>query len=195
LICRFVFALTSIAPFPLTQLTRTHPPFRIDRTKDDMHDMLVRLYAIPSADEAVAACVARGVAIRRGLSPERLIVVDWVRANFASSAAEVETAFAQVPVSCYVAVRNDAILGFACYDVTCRNYFGPEGVAASERRKGIGRALLLSVLHAQRAEGYAYAIIGGVGPAEFYAKAVGAIAIPGSTPGIYAGVLSQRPLA
>jgi hypothetical protein len=37
-----------------------------------------------------------------------------------------------------------------------------------------------------------YAIIGGVGPAEFYAKAVGAVPIEGSTPGIYAGMLSNR---
>ena len=160
-----------------------------------MHDMLVRLYAIPSVDDALAACAARGVTVRRALSLERPFVVDWVRAHFASSAAEVETAFAQVPATCFIAVRNDAILGFACYDVTCRNYFGPEAVAAAERGYGIGRALLLCALHAQRAQGYAYAIIGGVGPADFYAKAVGAFAIPGSTPGIYAGMLTQRPLA
>jgi GNAT superfamily N-acetyltransferase len=156
-----------------------------------MHDMLVRLYAIPGVDDALAACAARGVTIRRALSPERLAVVDWVRAHFASSAAEVETAFAQVPTTCFIAVRDETILGFACYDVTCRNFFGPEGVAPGERRRGIGRALLLSALHTQRAQGYAYAIIGGVGPAEFYEKAVEAIAIPGSTPGIYAGILPR----
>jgi len=95
-------------------------------------------------------------------------------------------------VTCFVALRNDKLLGFACYDVTCPNFFGPEGVAAPERGHGIGRALLLCALHAQRARGYAYAIIGGVGPAEFYEKAVGAIPIPGSTPGIYAGMLKRR---
>jgi GNAT superfamily N-acetyltransferase len=158
-----------------------------------MRDMLVRLYALPSGDDALAACAARGVTIRRALAPERVAVVDWVRTHFASAAAEVETAFAQVPATCFIAVRNDAILGFACYDVTCRNYFGPEAVAAAERGCGIGRALLLAALHTQRAQGYAYAIIGGVGPAEFYEKAVAAIAIPGSTPGIYAGMLTRRP--
>jgi hypothetical protein len=34
-------------------------------------------------------------------------------------------------------------------------------------------------------KGYGYAIIGGVGPAEFYHKAVGATEIPGSTPGMW----------
>jgi hypothetical protein len=38
-------------------------------------------------------------------------------------------------------------------------------------------------------QGYAYAIIGGVGPVEFYAKTVGAIVIAGSQPGIYGGML------
>ena len=156
-----------------------------------MHDMLVRLYALPDLDEAMAACAARGVAIRRALAPERPSVVDWVRAHFASSAAEVETAFAQVPASCFIAIRDSTMLGFSCYDVTCPNFFGPEGVAAGERGHGIGRALLLAALHAQRAQGYAYAIIGGVGPAEFYARTVGAVAIAGSTPGIYAGMLPQ----
>src|SRR5215471_9196596 len=156
-----------------------------------MQDMLVRLYAIPRVDEALAACAQRGVTIRRALAPERRAVVDWVGAHFASSVAEVETAFAQVPVACFIALRDDAILGFACYDVTCRNFFGPEGVATHERGRGIGRALLLAALHAQRARGYAYAIIGGVGPAPFYEKVVGAIPIPGSTPGIYAGLLKR----
>ncbi|MEO8305681.1 MAG: GNAT family N-acetyltransferase [Betaproteobacteria bacterium] len=157
-----------------------------------MHDMLVRLYALPGLDDAVAACRARGVAIRRALAPERRATIDWVRDRFASSAAEVETAFAQAPVTCFIAVRDGAVLGFACYDVTCRNFFGPEGVAIEERGHGIGRALLLAALHALHARGYAYAIIGGVGPAEFYAKTVGAIAIPGSTPGIYTGMVGQR---
>jgi GNAT superfamily N-acetyltransferase len=158
-----------------------------------MHDMLVRLYALPSLDEALAGCAARGVAIRRPLSAEQPVVIDWVRAHFASSAGEVATAFAQVPAACFIAARDDAVLGFACHDVTCRNFFGPEGVALNERGRGIGRALLLAALHAQRDRGYAYAIIGGVGPAEFYAKTVGAVAIAGSTPGIYGAMLARRP--
>lgn len=34
-------------------------------------------------------------------------------------------------------------------------------------------------------QGYAYAIIGWVGPVEFYKKTVGAAIIPDSAPGIY----------
>jgi len=148
--------------------------------------MLVKLYALPSLEQALAAVATHGIVVKRAIAPERNGVVDWVRTHFASSVSEVETAFAQVPAACFVAQHEGCIVGFACYDVTARNFFGPEGVEAAMRGKGIGRALLLSALHAQRAAGYAYAIIGGVGPAAFYEKCVGATSIEGSTPGIYA---------
>ena len=149
--------------------------------------MLVKLYGLPSLDEALAAASAHGIVVKRAIAPERPAILEWVRARFASSAAEVETALAQVPATCFIALHSENVVGFACHDVTARNFFGPEGVDAAFRGKGIGRALLLSALHAQRAAGYAYAIVGGVGPAEFYSKCVGATSIEGSTPGIYGG--------
>ena len=93
------------------------------------------------------------------------------------------------PVSCFIAIEKDAILGFACYDATCKDFFGPIGVAEQARGRGIGKALLLTCLHAMAAQGYAYAIIGGVGPTDFYTRAVDAIPIEGSEPGIYTGML------
>jgi GNAT superfamily N-acetyltransferase len=150
-----------------------------------MHDMLVRLYALPGLDAALDELAPRGITIRRAIAPQKPAVLGWVRERFPGSVAEVEAAFGQVPVTCFVALRESTLVGFACYDVTARNFFGPEGVDAAARGQGIGRALLLSALHAQRAQGYAYSIIGGVGPAEFYVKTVGAVPIEGSTPGIY----------
>ena len=55
----------------------------------------------------------------------------------------------------------------------------------NRRPQGIGKALLLSCLHAMREMGYAYAIIGSIGPQKYYEKCVGAMLIPDSTPGIY----------
>ena len=40
-----------------------------------------------------------------------------------------------------------------------------------------------------REAGYAYAVIGDAGPAGFYRKRLDAFEIPGSRPGIYAGML------
>jgi len=63
------------------------------------------------------------------------------------------------------------------------------GVDEAARGTGVGAALLVACLHAMAARGYFYAVIGGVGPAEFYAKTVGAVEIPDSTPGPYRGML------
>lgn len=151
--------------------------------------MLVRLYALPPLAPAIESCAREGVTVRRAIAPEKPAVLAFVREHFASSRSEVDAAFAHTPVRCFVAARAGAVVGFACHDVTYRNFFGPEGVAAVERGRGIGQALLLATLHAQHAMGYAYAIIGGVGPASFYRKIVDAVDIVDSTPGIYAGRL------
>jgi len=98
-----------------------------------------------------------------------------------------------MPCSIYIAIdisqEKAGIVGFAAYECTSRNFFGPEGVAESHRRRGIGKALLIACLHGLREMGYAYGIIGGVGPHAFYEKACGATLIEGSSPGIYRDML------
>ena len=94
-------------------------------------------------------------------------------------------AFARSPIACHIAVCDAAIIGFACYDSTGKNFLGPIGVAEDHCGAGIGKLLLVTALSAMRAEGYGYAIIGQVGAPAFFSKAVGAVEIPGSTPGIY----------
>lgn len=155
-----------------------------------MGDMLVRLYELPELGPVLERVRKVGVVVRRAMAPEKGRVVEWVHAHFPTWVSEVEVAFARVPVSCFVAVADCSVVGFACHDTICPNFFGPAGVHASERGKGIGTALLLATLHAQKAQGYAYAIIGCIGPAEFYAKAVGATLIERSHPGVYDGLLS-----
>jgi len=153
--------------------------------------MLVKLYELPNLGEALAVTAREGVEVRRVLAPEKPLLLEWVRAHFEGWVAEVEGACTRLPIACFVALRGQMILGFACHDAIAPNYFGPEGVVAEARGRGVGRALLLSVLHAQREQGYGYAIIGGVGPAAFYEKTVGAAPIAGSDPGIYRGMLRR----
>ena len=57
------------------------------------------------------------------------------------------------------------------------------------RKNGIGTGLLFACLEDMRQQSYGYAIIGGVGPTAFYSKAVGAVLIEGSEPGVYRGLL------
>lgn len=150
-----------------------------------MPDMLVRLYDLPAGAET-AMPDADGVQIRRAMAPDKFRVVEWVREHTGISAAgECDVCFAHPAVSCFIATRGADIVGYACYDATAPDFFGPTKVLESEQGQGIGRALLLRSLAAMRDEGYGYAVIGGVGPQAFYEKTVGAILIPGSTPGIY----------
>ncbi|MBI1802770.1 MAG: GNAT family N-acetyltransferase [Chloroflexi bacterium] len=161
-----------------------------------MPDMLVKLYALPDGADDFARLRREGVDVRRALAPEKHLVVAWVRRRFSEYwASECEVAFARAPLSCVVAVSQSRLVGFACYDATMKGFFGPTGVLPSERGRGIGRALLIAALEAMRAEGYGYAIIGGVGPAELYQKAVGATLIEGSSPGIYRGMLRPAAIA
>jgi len=154
-----------------------------------MSDMLVKLRELPPLEPAIAGAASQGVTVRRALAPEKPRVLDWMRSHFAAWTAEVDVAFARMPVACFVAVRGNEILGFACHDAIAPDFFGPTGVVESARGAGVGRALAIAAMHALRSQGYAYAIVGGVGPAAFYEKTFGAVAIEGSSPGIYAGML------
>lgn len=153
-----------------------------------MADMLVKLYELPSPEPFYKQPKAGGFAIRKPIGPEKHVIVNWIRQHFnASWASEAEMAFMNRPLSLFIATKERRVYGFACYDATVRGFFGPMGVAESQRGQGLGSALLIACLHDMYAQGYGYAIIGGVGPAAFYEKTVGAMPIPDSTPGVYGG--------
>jgi predicted N-acetyltransferase YhbS len=153
-------------------------------------DMLVKLYDLPDSRDLFSQLTAAGIAVRRAMAPDRHKVVAFVRKEFSEAwASETEVAFARAPITCFIAARGRDLIGFANHDATAVNFFGPTGVSSGARNEGVGKALLFACLEDMRAQGFAYAIIGGVGPAEFYAKTVGAIAIEGSAPGIYRGLL------
>ncbi len=157
-----------------------------------MPDMLVKLYDLSDASSLIEALSDHGIVIRAAMSYEKIQVTEWVRNIFGRAwASECDVSFSNHPVSCFIAIEAGKIIGFACYDSTCKNFFGPIGVAETRRGAGIGKALLLSCLHAMRANGFAYAVIGGVGPAEFFYKAVGATTIERSSFGIYRDRLKE----
>lgn len=77
-----------------------------------MHDMLVRLYALPDLAPALARCAGQDIAIRRALGAEMAAVTAWVRRHFPSAEAETEIAFARLPVALTCRVSSDqSILG------------------------------------------------------------------------------------
>ncbi len=157
-----------------------------------MQDMLVRLYALPEGAPLRAQLAGQGITVRSCRPYERHIVADWVGRQFSPKwVSECKVAIGHQPVGCVIATQGGKPVGFACWDATARGFIGPMGVDPSARGAGLGRALLVTALEQMREYGYAYAVIGGVGPAEFYANCVGATPIADSSPGIYADILPE----
>ncbi|MBQ3230061.1 MAG: GNAT family N-acetyltransferase [Clostridia bacterium] len=153
-----------------------------------MPDMLVKLYELPDSSALYKKLESQGIKIIRPMTPNKTKVVEWVREHFHDGwADEISAAFTKFPVSCFIAYDENEkkILGFAGYDCTYRDFFGPTGVDESQRGKGIGGALFMRCMEAMRDEGYGYAVIGSAGPVDFYNKVCGATVIEGSIPGIY----------
>lgn len=159
-----------------------------------MHDMLVRLCSLPDAEVELRRLAEQGVRVRTCNPFEAHILEEWVGRCFSKRwVSEARIAMAHQPCGCIIATRAGKIIAFACYDATARGFLGPMGVAPEERGAGVGKAVLLAALRRMRDLGYAYAIIGGVGPADFYKKAVGATDIENSSPGVYDDILPESP--
>ena len=154
-----------------------------------MPDLLVNLLKLPS----LGRLNDEGLNIRRAQPFEITPVRDFIREHFSVAwADEISAGFANKPVSVVIATRGARVIGFAGYECTRRSFFGPAGVAEGERGRGIGTALLIAGLWGLRELGYVYAVIGAAGPIEFYERAVDAIVIPDSEPGIYTDPLKKR---
>ncbi len=152
-----------------------------------MPDLLVQLLKLQPIEPLDAK-----VLIRRAQPFELSTVRQFIQQNFSSNwADEASVGFANKPVSVFIAAIDQNLVGFAAYECTRRGFFGPTGVVESARGLGIGKALLVSSLNGLRELGYVYAIIGAAGPVHFYQKAVGAIVIPDSEPGIYSDPLES----
>ncbi len=157
-----------------------------------MVDMLVRLYALPDGAPLRANLAEQGVCIRLCRPFEMHAVEQWIARTFSTRwVSEFTVAMSHQPCGCVIATHEKQVIGFACYDATARGFIGPMGVDPEARMGGVGKALLVTALEQMRALGYGYAVIGGTGPQEFYARTVGATVIEGSDPGIYADILPE----
>jgi ribosomal protein S18 acetylase RimI-like enzyme len=172
-----------------------------------MVDLLVRLYSLPVISPLLGALREGGIIIRKAHPSETDLIVPWVSRHFNQKwAQECKGALGNRPPTCFIAVRlmpaselddsaynlpPEKLVGFACYDIVARGMFGPEGVHPDFRSQGIGKALLLSCMHAMADDGYAYAVIAWAGPIDFYEKVLGATQIEGSEPGIFRGPLVE----
>lgn len=151
-----------------------------------MPDMLVPLMQLPDSRPLMEELRANGVVIRPAYPFEMTRLRAFIEEHFSASwADEAVVGLSYKPVTTLIAVENRKIVGFGSYECTRRAYFGPTGVAESHRKRNIGKGLLFACLEGLRDMGYGYAIIGGAGPVDFYAKCVNASVIPDAGAGIY----------
>ncbi len=144
-----------------------------------MADMLVSLIRIPSIEPGLTKLREQGITIRRPNPWEQHKLRSFIETHFSKGwADEVTVAFSHQPVTCFIALREKEIVGFAAYECTRRNFFGPTGVDPAWERRGIGKSLLIAALQGLQNLGYAYAVIGSVSSEEYYSKTVGGVVIP-----------------
>ncbi len=158
------------------------------------HDLLVKLYGLSPTIPTLDKLHSSGIDIRRALPIDKHLVVGFVRDIHSDLwASECDCSFSRQPPTCFIAVKDRDIVGFACYNATCWGFFGPTAVSEGLRGQGIGAALTLRCLLAMWEEGYAYAVIGWVDDTElgFYQKVAGATVIEGSFPGIYRRMVKE----
>lgn len=159
-----------------------------------MSDMLVNLYHLKPEYQLIDSLESQGITIKRAIPAERTEVLEFVETHF--SRREVDeclAAFANQPVTCYLAMRGKEIIGYACYEAKAKNFFGPTGVLQEERYHGVGKALLYKSLLSMQEMGYVYAIIGwtDAGDLAFYKKTLGAILIDDDLSGIYGRLIED----
>lgn len=142
-------------------------------------DMIVDLREFFATQRAEDSGESRDVNVRRAEEADRERLATFITAEFGERWARgMSVAYARKPTSSFVAIRDDEIIGFAFYDIAFLGYFGAMGVRETDRGCGVGARLLLLALGDMARKGYAYAIIGDVGPIDFYKKVCGAIVIP-----------------
>ena len=153
-----------------------------------MADMLVKLFNIsmPVGDEE--KLLENGIRIKRALAPDKSKIIEYSKTCGGQDYSdEVSAAFTNNPITCYIATKDKELIGFACFEATAKNFFGPMAVSEMYRKQGVGKVLLLKSLYSMLEMGYAYAIIGW--PAKkaipFYEKCVDAVMIEDDSLGVY----------
>jgi N-acetylglutamate synthase-like GNAT family acetyltransferase len=121
------------------------------------------------------------ITFRKAILEDAGFLKNFVEKEFGNGWLEsIENGFQEENIPIYIALLNDQIIGFACFDVVRRKkgLFGPMGTSILNRTQGIGFTLLHYCLREMQKIGYEYAIIGEAGPLEFYEKSCNAVVIP-----------------
>ena len=153
-----------------------------------MADMLVKLFNISMPVNEEEKLLENGIRIKRALATDRSKIIEYSKTCGGQDYSdEVRAAFANNPITCYIATKDKELIGFACFEATAKNFFGPMAVSEDYRKHGIGKVLLLRSLYSMSEMGYGYAIIGWPTKSAipFYERCVDAIIIEDDSYDVY----------
>ena len=125
-----------------------------------------------NVDSDIKRLSKEGVIIKRADNSDREAVVKFLGQAFPSWLGEVNETFKNNPISLYISIIDDKVVGFSAYDGNNRGigWFGPMGVLPVTRGKGIGAILCKLCLKDIALQGHKQSIIPWVGPVRFYSK-------------------------
>ncbi|NQZ83673.1 MAG: GNAT family N-acetyltransferase [Colwellia sp.] len=159
-----------------------------------MTDMIVKLYDLQPINNGSELSEPQ-IIIKQALALDKKQICQFIEDNFSDICPgwvdECTACLLSQPTRCFIAVYQEQVIGFCCYDSTAKGMLGPLGVHHNYRNKGIARKLMFQCFFAMKAAGYAYAVIGWVSSTSFYQKSCNAIEIPDSFPGVYQRMVTQ----
>lgn len=131
---------------------------------------------VSPGEAAIFGADAQGYSVRRARPEDREAFTEYMnRAWTANWRDESLEAFANDPITLFLALKGEAIAGFAAYEVSqCVGGFGPTGVSPEHRGAALGKRVLWACLDALQRTGRAVCEIGWVGPVGFYHRSCGA---------------------
>lgn len=111
-----------------------------------------------------------GVDIRRAIPSDYEEMMNWIDQNFKAWRYEVESSFANNPISLHIGLIGKEIIAFSAYEGNNKGlgWFGPMGTTEAARGKGVGGILLKRCIADMQKIGFENAIIPWVGPIPFY---------------------------
>lgn len=86
-------------------------------------------------------------------------LIVWIQQTFPAWEYEVSFSYKTKQPQIFIALYNNDVVGFSCFNTTAEGWFGPIGVDPNHRKIGLGKILLLKSLKELKKLGYKNSVI------------------------------------
>jgi len=144
--------------------------FKFKAEKINMRTRLDRNF---DSSDLEAILKTKGIIVRRAQTNDERLIMEFFQRFFGEGwLAEVLLGMKQRPPAVHLAIKDNAVLGFAAHSTMNREWgnFGPMGTAEEARGLGIGRVLLFRCMNDLKNAGFDSVVIPWVGPYRYYSR-------------------------